>query len=267
MNDPVAAARDHQAQIDTLWEFDDPAASEGRFRTAADAADSELTRDVLLSQVARALGLQQHYVAATELLDRLPTSDAELRVRVLLERGRALNSSGSPAEARPLFEAAFEVAMAAGLEHLAVDALHMVAIVARPDEQEPFNRRALELAAGADDPRARQWRASLLNNLGWTLFERGDYPAALTLFEDALAERLSQGTTAQVQVARWCVGRTLRALGRLDEALAIQRGLGAEHAAAGTSDPFVQEELTELESAIKAGSPPTQAPADPRAAP
>lgn len=185
----------------------------------------------------------------------------------MLERGRVLNSSGSPAEARPLFEAAFEAAMAAGFEHLAVDALHMVAILAPAAEQEPLNLRALELAAGADDPRARQWRASLLNNLGWTLFERGDYPAALRLFEDALTERVQQGTTAQVQIARWCVGRTLRALGRLDEAMTVQRALAEEHAAAGSTDPFVQEELAELESALKSGPPQSPASADPRAAP
>jgi tetratricopeptide (TPR) repeat protein len=167
-------------------------------------------------------------------------------VRVLLERGRVLNSSGSPAEARPLFEAAFAGAADAGFEHLAVDALHMVAIVAPPDEQDALNRRALALADAAADPRARQWRASLLNNLGWTAFDRSDYAGALALFEEALAERLEQGVVARVQVARWCVGRTLRALGRTNEALELQRSLARDHAAAGTKDPFVDEELAEL---------------------
>jgi tetratricopeptide (TPR) repeat protein len=217
---------------------------------------------VLLTQVARAVGLAGNFAAAGTLLDALPGGDPELGVRVTLERGRVLNSSGSPEAARPLFEAASEAAAAAGFEHLAVDALHMVAIVAPADEKGPLNRRALELAAGADDPRARQWRASLLNNLGWAIFERGDYPAALRLFEDALAARMEQGKPAQVQVARWCVGRTLRALGRLDEALAIQQALATEHASAGTSDRFVQEELAELESALKAGSPPNPVPTD-----
>jgi tetratricopeptide (TPR) repeat protein len=267
LNDAVAAARDNQAQIDALWDFDDPTASEGRFRAAADAADSELTRAILLTQVARALGLAGDFAGASALLDSLPGSDPELGVRLELERGRVLNSSGSPEKARRSFETAFEAASAAGFEHLAVDALHMVAIVAPADEQEPLNRRALELAAGADDPRARQWRASLLNNIGWTIFGRGDYPEVLALFEDALAERMTQGKVSEIRIARWCVGRTLRALGRLDEAMAVQRALAAEHAAAGTSDPFVQEELTELESALTAGSPQSQAPADPPATP
>jgi hypothetical protein len=44
----------------------------------------------------------------------------------------------------------------------------------------------------------------------------------------------------------------LRALGRFDEALAIQQSLAAEHAAAGTSDPYVNEEL----DALTTGLPP-----------
>jgi tetratricopeptide (TPR) repeat protein len=254
-------ARAHQAQIDALWDFDDPVASEGRFRAAADAADSELTRDVLLTQVARCLGLSSDYESALAVLDSLPTSDPELAVRVELERGRVLNSHGSHEEARPLFDSAFSAATKAGLEHLAIDALHMVAIVAPAAEQEALNRRALALAASADDPRARDWRASLLNNLGWTLFDRGELAGALALFEDALAARLEQGKAGNIQIARWCIARTLRALGRLDEALVIQEALAAEHAAAGTADQFVSEELTALRSALDAaataGSPRT----------
>jgi tetratricopeptide (TPR) repeat protein len=191
------------------------------------------------------------------LLDSLPAEPVELRVRAVLERGRVLNSRGAPDAARPLFEFAFAAATEAGVEHLAVDALHVVAIVAPPAEQEALHRRALDLAAGADDPRARDWRASLLNNLGWTLFDRAEYEAALAVFEDALAARIEQGKTGNIQVARWCIGRTLRALGRLDEALAVQQALAAEHNAAGTSDPYVAEELTELETRLRAGSPPT----------
>lgn len=178
-------------------------------------------------------------------------------MRVYLERGRVLNSSGSPVEARPLFEAAFAAATDGGLEQLAIDALHMVAIVAPPEEQDALNRRALDLAEAASDPRARQWRASLLNNLGWSAFERGDYPEALRLFEDALAERIEQGKAPEILIARWCIGRTLRALGRLDEALALQRSLAAELTAAGKADPYVDEEIAQLlKAGLTGGSPP-----------
>ncbi|HUP83191.1 MAG TPA: tetratricopeptide repeat protein [Candidatus Limnocylindria bacterium] len=228
--------------------------SEGRFRAAADSATGA-DRNILLTQVARALGLQGKFDEAGEILADLPAEPLELAVRSVLEMGRVANSRGAKEAARTLFEEAFEAASAAGFEHLAVDALHMVAVVAPASEQEALNRRALELAAGADDPRASDWRASLLNNLGWAIFERGDYEAALGAFEDALVARIEQGKSGNIQVARWCVGRTLRALGRIEEAQAIQQALAAEHAAAGTSDPYVQEELTELKSVFKIGSP------------
>jgi hypothetical protein len=145
-----------------------------------------------------------------------------------------------------LFEAAFQAATVAQLEHLAIDAVHMEAIVAPPEEQDKLNDAALALASIATDPRARQWRASLLNNMGWTAFDRGDYDAALGLFESALTARLEMRKVADIQVARWCVARTLREMGRVDEALAIQHALAAEHRAAGTADPYVDEELAVL---------------------
>jgi tetratricopeptide (TPR) repeat protein len=158
-----------------------------------------------------------------------------------------LNSSGHPDEARRLFEAAFGGASDAGLEFLAVDALHMLAIVAPPAEQDGFNRRALELAEAAADPRARQWRGSLLNNMGWSAFDRGDLDAALALFDDALAAREEQGKQSEILVARWCIARCLRELGRVDEALAIQLELAAELTAAGKTDQYVDEELSILQ--------------------
>jgi tetratricopeptide (TPR) repeat protein len=164
-----------------------------------------------------------------------------------------LNSSGDRAGATPLFGEAFAAAAQAGFEFLAIDALHMLAIAAPADAQEALNGEALKLADTARDPRARQWRASLLNNMGWTAFERGDFDAALDRFESALAARREQDQPAEIQIARWCVARTLRALGRLDEALDIQLALAAEHEMAGTADPFVDEEITALKAEAAEG--------------
>jgi tetratricopeptide (TPR) repeat protein len=49
-----------------------------------------------------------------------------------------------------------------------------------------------------------------------------------------------------VRIARWCVARALRALGRLDEALSIQETLLGEWARGGGEDGYVSEELGEL---------------------
>ena len=190
--------------------------------------------------------MQRRFDEAVAVLDSIPDGlGREVHVRVLLERGRVLNTSGAPEAARPQFDQAFELASAAGLEHLAVDALHMVAIVAPSGEQTALNEQALAMASAATDPRAREWRASLLNNLGWTRFDGGDYAAALALFEDAVTERERLGKARELQIARWCVGRTLRALGRTEEALELQLSLADKTSRTWVSDSFVKEEIGE----------------------
>src|SRR5262249_36900215 len=154
----------------------------------------------------------------------------------------------SPETARPLFVDAWELALESGEEALAVDAAHMVAIVEPQERQMEWNLRALVLAESSNDPRARKWRGSLLNNIGWTYHDAGEYERALEKFEEALQVRTEQGATSPIQIARWCIARCLRSLGRNEEALAIQQQLHAEHQADGTDDPFVQEELAILES-------------------
>jgi tetratricopeptide (TPR) repeat protein len=231
-----------------LWDFDDPVASEQRFREAAVGEDSA----VMLTQVARALGLQERYDEAHEVLDEVaahPRPTPEVQARVHLERGRLLRSAGEPAAAETEFDVAALRARAAGLEFLHIDALHMQALVADPVDAVMITEQALALAAVAEDPRARNWDASLLNNLGMLRVDAGRLEEALATFEDALAARQRIGVPADVRVARWMVGWTLRLLGRTDQARATQRELRAELAAAGETDPYVEEELALLEGA------------------
>lgn len=224
-----------------LWDFDDPAASEARFRSVAAVATT---------QAARALGLQERYDDAHALLDTVAadavSSDGEAAVRVLLERGRLHRSAGAPADAAPLFAAAADAARAAGLEALHVDALHLVALVADPADQLVAHRAALEVARSSTDKTARDWDASLLHNIGMTQADAEEWGAALTSFEEALAARERIGDDSRTRVARWMVGWALRNLGRTDEALATQRALKADLDAVGEADPYVDEELALL---------------------
>ena len=127
----------------------------------------------------------------------------------------------------------------------------MLAIAAETGEETlAWNERALELAEASEDERAQRWRASLLNNLGWARHDGGDYEAALSLFERALferalAERQKRGPNRETRIARWCVARCLRSLGRLEEALAQQRELLAEEEAFGETAGFTWEEIGE----------------------
>jgi tetratricopeptide (TPR) repeat protein len=228
-----------------LWDFDDPAASGERFLDAAHQA-SEPERTCWLSQYVRSLGLQEQYSEAVKVLDQLSSDDPEAATYLALERGRVLRSAGHPDDARPHFDRAVATAEAAGLEALHVDALHMVALVAPEDQQLALNEAALEVARAATDQRARDWDASLLNNIGMTHADAGDHEAALTAFEEALVARERIGDPGTIRIARWMIAWSLRNLGRRDEALEIQRELKAELDSIGDTDPYVDEELALL---------------------
>jgi tetratricopeptide (TPR) repeat protein len=234
-----------------LWAFDDPAASEARFRAAIDAAETDGDPDAAdeaRTQLARSVGLQGRFVEGHAVLDQVdldhPAAD-RVRVRSCLERGRLHRSSGDPAAAIPPFEAAWDLASALGEDGLAVDAAHMLALVDAPPGEAAWHTRALDLADASPDPAARRWRGSLWNNIGWARFEAGDLDDAMAAFETALAARREQGKPKETRVAEWCVARCLRALGRPTDALAIHERLAVEKAAGDPEDGYGVEETAE----------------------
>jgi tetratricopeptide (TPR) repeat protein len=240
--------------IDSFWEYGDPAASEERFRAALGSARGDVRLE-LLTQIARTYSLRQRFDEAHELLDevepQLAGAAPRPRVRYLLERGRTFNSSGHKEKARALFVEAWEQAQAAQQEGLAVDAAHMVAITytGTPDAIS-WNQRGLAIARASYDPKARALIAAMLNNSAWDLHEMGRFDEALPLFEEALAAWTARGKPEQIRVAKWSIGRCLRSLGRFEEALAIQRALEAEHMALGSADGYVFEEIAENLAAL-----------------
>jgi tetratricopeptide (TPR) repeat protein len=239
------------AWLDRAWDFDRPAASEARFRAELSALPSGSAAQLeLLTQLARAQGLQRKFAAAQVTLDdverALPGSPERVTVRYLLERGRVFNSSQQAARAVPLFRDALQRARAAGEDFLAIDAAHMLGIAAPAAERLQWNLEALAMTESTRDPRARRWLASLYNNIGWTYHDRGDYATALLYFEKALPAWEERGEPRNALVARWAIARAYRSLGRYDEALAMQRQLAAEYAAMNAPDGYVYEELGEL---------------------
>jgi tetratricopeptide (TPR) repeat protein len=238
--------------LDDLWDYDDPAASEARFRTAIEAAEAggdPAAADEARTQLARALGLQGRFGDGHEVLDRIDTdhpADDRIRVRARLERGRLFRSGDEGAASVAPFVGAWELARALGDDGLAVDAAHMLAIVDAPPGEATWHERALELADTSPEPAARRWRGSLWNNIGWARFVAGDLDGALPAFETALGARREQGQPRETRVAEWCVARCVRALGRPAEALAVQKRLAAETAAAGDPESgYGAEEIGE----------------------
>ncbi len=243
--------------FDQLWDYDKPSDTEQIFRALlpeARAAAGVSYRAELLTQIARTQGLQRQFEAAHRTLDEaeklLPNGSARARIRGELERGRVFNSSGNPGQARAFFLRAWEAAAAHGEDFYAVDAAHMIGIVEPPAEQLAWNLRALELAERSVDERVRNWRGSLYNNIGWTYHDAGRYEDALAMFEKALERRKVQGKAREIRIANWCIGKTLRSLGRVAEALDIQRLLLSEIKEAGEVDPYIEEEIAECLRAL-----------------
>jgi len=238
--------------FDSLWDYSDPHATEQRFREILlQVPESDPGYLELLTQIARTQGLQGKFRRANQTLDqverRLDKYPSRAHVRYLLERGRILNSSGHPDEAQPLFQQALDMATEISEDGYAVDAIHMLAIVAPPESSLDLNLRAIQMAETSTQPKARNWLASLYNNTGWSYHSLGDFESALDMFQKAEAARREQGRENEIRIAQWCVARALRSLNRVDEALSKQMALKAEFDAAGESDSdgYVYEEIGE----------------------
>lgn len=206
-----------QEALDALWDFSDPIASEAAFRGAISsrdgAAGDSVAREVLGTQLARALGLQERYDEADRVLERIDAPIPAVRARVALERGRLRNSSGHPEDAVGFFENAAIVAEAAGEPFLLVDALHMLGI-AQPDLGDVHVAAALAVldADPAPDRRTQRWRVALHNNRGWALFDAGELTAALQEFEQALRDAEQYGTEEQQGWAREAIEECLESI-------------------------------------------------------
>jgi len=234
-----------------LWDYGDAAGTETKMREALAAmgADSPGLNLELKTQISRTLGLQQKFGEAQALLDEVQAALAPemetARVRYLLERGRVFRSSGSPEKANVPFEEAYELAARVGLDYYTVDAAHMMAILSTGEAAEEWFRRGVAAAEASSNEAAQGWLGPLYNNLGWTYHDGGDYEAALGIFEKSLAWRRNEGREPGIRIARYCVAKTHRSLGRVEEALAENESILADFGKDEAPDGFVHEEMGE----------------------
>jgi tetratricopeptide (TPR) repeat protein len=230
-----------------LWDFDDLDVSEQRLRAQLELETTAAGRAEVLTQLARVEGLRGRFDECDALLEHAEALGGA-EARVLLERGRRERSSGQHGAGFASFEQAFELAEASGDEVLAVDAAHMLAIV---DDSEAWTARAVEIAEASDDPGVRYWLGPLYNNIGWSRYEAGDAPGALEAFELALVSRERDDPRPYPrEIARYAVGKALRAVGRPDEAVTALEECVAWAAAEGIEDGWFHEELAESYAAL-----------------
>jgi tetratricopeptide (TPR) repeat protein len=231
-----------------IWDFDDLDATERGFAGLLDAEESGDGRAEILTQLARVAGLRGDFGAGDARLDDAvalePTGSAAV-ARIDLERGRLRRSSGDAESALPLFVSAFTIAVEGGCDFLAADAAHMAALEApNGDGFEEWTKRGIELAEKSDA--AAYWLGPLLNNLGWHYFEDGRPDLALGAFERALRARERRpDDPAAIAIARFAVGKVLRALGRPSEAVPLLEQAVAWTEQSRAPDGWFHEELAE----------------------
>lgn len=228
------------SRLDTLWDFADPAGSADRFRREREGAGLIAAAE-LATQLARALGLAGDGDAAAAELDSIAVDDPVVAIRIALERGRLLNSSGRQDEALRFFREALETAAERGEDFLAADAAHMLAL-ADPGHSAEWTARGIRVVEGTGDDRTKRWGIALHNNRGWALHDEGRFAEALAEFELADAAAAAHGDEEQKHVAQWAIARCLRSLGRKEEAIEIQERL----LLASPRDEHVIEELAAL---------------------
>lgn len=236
-----------------LWDYNDPEGMEKKFREIEPEVQSsgdEAYYIELLTQIARTQGLQMKFDEAHKILDEaeslLKEGYTKAQIRYYLERGRTYNSSKFYDKAKELFLKAYELAKQAGEDNLTIDAAHMLGIVEKSDESLRWNEIAMQHAEETTDEKAKRWLGSLYNNTGWTYHDMGEYEKALSVFEKNVVYHTERNSKKELSIAKWCVARTLRSLGKTEEALRQQNELLKFNEEQGIEgDGYVYEELGE----------------------
>lgn len=251
--------REPLPDFDRMWDYSDPAATRAKFLEVlplAEAAGDADYRNELLTQIARTHGLNSEFDTAHVLLDdvekALPSTGPTVRVRYLLERGRAFNSGKKPADSAPLFAEAWDLARKHALHGYAVDAAHMLGIVEQGEKALHWNEEAMRYAEHCGDERAARWLGSLYHNIGMTYHEMKRHEDALSVWRKGLAfHEQRKSPERSVYIARWMVGYGLRYVGDTKGALELQRGLRLDYDNSELEDTgFVAEEIGECLHAL-----------------
>lgn len=209
-------------QGDALFQQRKYAEAQTLYQQAVEAARAAKNSEVLaesLAQAARCCLIQEQKEAGRPWLEQARAAAGEDRPlgwsRYLGVRGRFEWKDGKLAEATATFTAMYDYCRAHKLHDRAVDAAHMVALTAPPDQQIVWAHKGIEAAteAGQDG-----WLGPLWNNLGATLEDLGKFPESLAAYEQARHYHWKVGDEQAKLIADWAVGHAHRLNGNLDRA-------------------------------------------------
>jgi tetratricopeptide (TPR) repeat protein len=238
----IESVRDLHSQfpdVDGYWASHDLIKTEAAIRQALPSDLNGPWNSVALSaitQLVRVLNLQGKSSEAKEMLDLArkqvqyaePQTRMRTEIRLLLEEGRHFCMAMMPAKAQGPFSRAWKMASDSGEVFLTIESAVMLSVSQPPKYQNEWLQRALDLAAKTDDEQAKLWLAQLHLMDGWHAFDFRRFEDALRAFQLALARPRGHGEMTDVILIKWCIARCLRALGRVAEALEMQRELYAK---------------------------------------
>ncbi|NJL25692.1 MAG: hypothetical protein HC902_11305 [Calothrix sp. SM1_5_4] len=239
--------------LDGCWQPDNLAWTEENIRSLLSAQpESGSSRSIeLLSQLARVLGLRGDLTGARVQLGRarelmLSTKvDSATELRYLLEYGRILSLDMSPKKAAPVFLQAWDLATQSGQDFFAIDASVMLSTILPPKLQGLWVQRAIQLVHRSERPETKLWLGQLNLRIGWQAYDLRRYEEALQSFDAALIATEGDSPPAKTLPILWSKARTLRALGRVSESLALQTSILERMQALGMVNGHVYLELAE----------------------
>ena len=189
----------------------------------------------ILSQIALAQAMQQKFDIAHQTLDEaqklLEPQYKLAKIRLLLERGRVYHQSDRLDQALFFFIQSYDLSkLSPEFDFHTVNASHMVAIVETHTEGKiEWNKRAINLAEQTKDERCHAWLGPIYNNLAQNYIEAEKYQEALQAFDKCKTHAEERGDQIVIRGALWGMGRALRGLNKLDQALDIQNNLLKEY--------------------------------------
>src|SRR5579862_7300967 len=129
-------------EIDSLWDYNEPAKSFQKFQEALASAPG--SSDEIRTQIARSLGLQRKFEEGRAEIAKISAKPSPIvAVRVALESGRIENSSGNKTAAEPQFLEAYNLAKKHKFDFYAIDAAHMMGIVTSGADSLDWNEKAI----------------------------------------------------------------------------------------------------------------------------
>ncbi|MGK5086039.1 tetratricopeptide repeat protein [Bdellovibrionota bacterium FG-2] len=213
----------------------------------------------LLCWIARAEALQGRFSEARSTLEKAEkfleekgaASLASLKIRWLLESGRLYVLERTPAQGRSFLATAWTLANESHEDSLAVEIAQVMAASEPQKSQQEWIVRAISIAENSSAGDTKKWLGSLYATLGWKLYDLRQFEKSIETFEKALRNFMAYGTKRESFVARWSIGKVLRAFGKTEEALAIQQVLLTELNIEGLRDGRLYEELAECLQNLK----------------